>query len=66
VSGSDAFVCDRFQAAFIWPRIANFLMSDPSIEEFVLSHTDSRMLEILGDLLCGKSVIVDELNVSKC
>jgi hypothetical protein len=33
-SGGDAFVCDRFQAAFVSPRLANWLFSDPSIGEF--------------------------------
>jgi hypothetical protein len=63
VSGSDAIVCDQFQAAFISPRVANLLLSDPSIDEFVLRDTDSGSLNILRDMISGVSVIVSERNV---
>jgi hypothetical protein len=62
VSGSDALICDRFQAAFISPRIVNLLASDPSIDEFYFRHADSTAFELLIRLLGGKSVIIDEEN----
>jgi hypothetical protein len=60
VSGSDVFPCDRFQAAFISPCISNYLLSDPSTDEIVLQHTDSRSFHILNAFICGESVILDE------
>jgi hypothetical protein len=62
VSGSDTFPCDRFQAAFISPRIANQLLSDPLTDEILLQHTDSRSFHILREFICGESVILDEEN----
>jgi hypothetical protein len=62
ICGSDTLICDRFQAAFISPRIANCLLSDPSIEEYSMDHTDSRGLEILGKLICGDSISITAAN----
>jgi hypothetical protein len=61
-SNGDAFVCDRFQAAFVSPRVANWLLSDPSIEEYLIHHTDSQGLKILYQLICGESVAISEVN----
>jgi hypothetical protein len=61
-SGGDAFVCDRFQAAFISPRLENWLLNDPSIEEYSIHHMDSRGLEILCKLIYGESVAINEMN----
>jgi hypothetical protein len=64
VNESDSFVCSRFQAAFISPRVATFLLSDPSIDEFSLTHTNSRSFQHLKSLICGESVNIDEENCS--
>jgi hypothetical protein len=60
VSGSDSFVCDRLQAAFISPRIANFLSTDSTIDTFSLTHSDSRSLSFLCELLRGNLILVDD------
>jgi hypothetical protein len=62
ICGSDALVCDRFQAAFVSPRIANCLLSDPSIDEYSMDHTDSGGIEILYKLICGDSVSITATN----
>jgi hypothetical protein len=63
VSGSDVFVCDRLQAAFLSPQIANLLTTDPTFDEFSLNRSDSRSFQILRELLIGCSLIVDENNI---
>jgi hypothetical protein len=41
VIGSDSFYCDRFQAAFLSPLIANALSADPTIDQFVMNISNS-------------------------
>jgi hypothetical protein len=41
VFGSDRFQCDRFQAAFLSPLIANALSVDPTVNEFVFQIQNS-------------------------
>jgi hypothetical protein len=60
--GAETFVCDRFQAAFVSPRIANSMLSDPSLDEFSLTHSDSRSFKILSSLMSGDFAIVEESN----
>jgi hypothetical protein len=60
VSGSNALACDRFQAGFISPRIANLVLSDPTIDEFSIAGVDSIGWEVFHKLVCGQSVFVDE------
>jgi hypothetical protein len=38
VSGSSEICCTKFQAAFISPRISEFLRSDPTIDRFILER----------------------------
>jgi hypothetical protein len=63
VSGVDVFVCDRFQAAFISPQIANLLTNDPTLDEFSLTYSDSSSFELICELIVGSSMIVDEKNI---
>jgi hypothetical protein len=71
VSGSESFVCDRFQAAFISPRIAKLISNDSTIDTFSLTHSDSdsdsdsdsRSFSILCSLLCGDSISIDDENI---
>jgi hypothetical protein len=63
VVGSEAFVCDRFQAAFLSPRIAGAIGSDPTIDEFVLGAGDGRSLGIIRRLVCGENVELDDMTV---
>jgi hypothetical protein len=63
VIGSDSFVCDRFQAAFISPRIASFLSNDSTFDTFSLAHTNSQSFSFLCSLLRGESIFVDEENI---
>jgi uncharacterized protein with ParB-like and HNH nuclease domain len=51
ISGSDKFVCDRFQAMFVSPRIASMVENDWTIDEFILEHVDSSIFETLEELL---------------
>jgi hypothetical protein len=62
VNGSDVFVCDRFQAVFISPRIANFLTNVVAIDEFLRNYSDSRSFSfsIIYELMIGCSIVVDE------
>jgi hypothetical protein len=62
VCGSDALICDRFQAAFLSPRISSSVLNDPTIEEWTFDHTDSRSFEILCKLIRGDAVVIDEEN----
>jgi hypothetical protein len=64
ISGSDIFLCDRFQAAFISPRIANLLTNDSTIDEFSLNYSDSRSFSIIYELMIGSSIVVDEKNLN--
>jgi hypothetical protein len=63
VSGSDSFFCDRFQAAFLSPRVASLLLSDPTIDSFTLIHADCRSFELIDKMIVGDSVFVNEMNV---
>jgi hypothetical protein len=63
VSGSDSFVCNRFQAAFISPRIANLLSNDSTIDAFSLTHTDSHTFSFLCSLVRGDSIFIDDENI---
>jgi hypothetical protein len=63
VCGSDTLVCDRFQAVFVSPRLADSLLSDPSIDEYLMDDTDSGGFKILSKLICGDSVVITEENV---
>jgi hypothetical protein len=63
VNGSDVFVCDRLQAAFISPLIANLLTIDPTLDEFSLNCSDSRSFQMIHQLIVGCSLIVDENNI---
>jgi hypothetical protein len=63
VSGSDSFVCDRMQAAFISPRIATFLSTDLTIDTFSLTHSDPRSFSILCSLVRGESIFVEKENI---
>jgi hypothetical protein len=63
ISGSDTFVCDRFQAMFVSPRIATLIETDPTIDEFSLDHANSRSFETLEQLICGDVIVVNETKV---
>jgi hypothetical protein len=78
VSGSNAFVCDRFQAGFLSPRVTNLILNDPTIEEFSLensisissssssseSESESKAkIEMIERLLNSESLIVDDKNI---
>jgi hypothetical protein len=63
LSGSDTFVCDRFQAMFVSPRIANLVENDCTIDEFVLGHPDSKSFEILEHLICGEVILADDNSI---
>jgi hypothetical protein len=63
VSGSDSFVCDRFQAAFISPRILKMLLNDATIDMISFSHTDSGSFEFLDEMIRGNSIFVNEDNI---
>jgi hypothetical protein len=63
VSGSDVFVCDRFQAALISPQIANLLTNDPTFDEFSLKCSEPRSLELIYELIIDSSMIVDKKNI---
>jgi hypothetical protein len=64
VSGSDSFVCDRFEAAFISPVISNLISNDATIDTFSFTHADSRSFSFVCQLLRGESIFVDEANLS--
>jgi hypothetical protein len=63
VSGSESFVCDRFQAVFVSPRIANMILNDPTLEEFILEHADSRSFPLIQQLICGSGIVIDDRNI---
>jgi hypothetical protein len=63
VSGSDVIVCDRFQAAFVSPRVANSLQFDPTLDEFSLNCADSRSFKLICELIVGESINIDENNI---
>jgi hypothetical protein len=63
VSGSDALLCDKFQAAFISPRIANSILTDPTIDEMMIENATSRTFELLSRLICGEGLVIDDGNV---
>jgi hypothetical protein len=66
VSGSNAFVCDRFQAGFLSPRVTKLILTDPTIEEFSLQDSDSKSkckIDMIESLLNSESLIVDEKNI---
>jgi hypothetical protein len=63
ISGSDVFVCDRFQAAFISPRVSRLISTDPVIDNFSLEHADSRSFDLIRQLTCGEPIFVDERNI---
>jgi hypothetical protein len=66
VIGSAHLPCDRFQAAYLSPVVANALLNDPTIDEFVIknsdsdSDSDSRLLDLVRDLILGEAIIVEE------
>jgi hypothetical protein len=60
--GSDEFVCDRFQAAFVSSRVAKLMLNDPSIDEYLIAGTDSKVLTILCELICCESVSINDEN----
>jgi hypothetical protein len=60
---STPFVCDRFQAAFLSPRVAQALLTDPTTDEFLLDHPHSDSFDILSHLICGDSVVIDDSNL---
>jgi hypothetical protein len=64
LSGSDTFVCDRFQAMFVSPRIAKLIENDCTIDEFILDHANSESFEILEHLICGETILANN-NSSK-
>jgi hypothetical protein len=41
VSGSNAILCDRFEAGFLSPRVTILILNHPTIEEFSLQDSDS-------------------------
>jgi hypothetical protein len=63
VSGSNVLVCDRFQAAFISPRVARLIATDPLIEDFSIESADSRSFDCIRQLICGEAIVVDESNI---
>jgi hypothetical protein len=60
ISGSDVFVCDRFQAMFISPRIISLIENDSTIDEFILDHADCESFKTLEQLICGETIHADE------
>jgi hypothetical protein len=77
--GSDQFHCDRFQAAFMSPLIANALSADPTVSEFVfqISNSDSEIhidsvstfvsnsIAMLERLICGEAVQLSDSQFSE-
>jgi hypothetical protein len=63
VSGSNSFICNRFQAAFISPRIAKLLSNDSTTDTFSLTHSDSRSFSFLRALIRGDSIFFDNENI---
>jgi hypothetical protein len=64
VSGSAELVCDRFQAAFVSPRICQMIMNDHTTNEFVLNEANSNSLEFLGQLIVGADINVSESDLA--
>jgi hypothetical protein len=62
VSGSDSFVCDRFQAAFLSPYVANLLSNDPTIDQFSLTHAELRSFSLIEELIVCNPIVIDEDN----
>jgi hypothetical protein len=62
VSGSESFICDRFQAAFLSPHISSLLLNDATIDTFSLTHADSRSFEVISGLICGETIVIDDGN----
>jgi hypothetical protein len=56
ISGADIFLCDRFQATFVSPRITELLELDSTVSEFILEHANSQSFEILENLICGETI----------
>jgi hypothetical protein len=63
VSGSESFICDRFQAIFISPRIGKLILNDTTVDEFTIEHTDSRSFEFVRKLICGSEIEIGDENI---
>jgi hypothetical protein len=68
VSGSNAIVCDRFEAGFLSPRVTKLILTDPTIEEFSLQDSDSdskskAKIEMIEQLMNSETLIVDAKNI---
>jgi tyrosine-protein phosphatase YwqE len=62
ISGSDTFICDRFQAMFVSPRVARLIDSDYTIVEFIFDHANSESFEILANLIWGDAIEMNEFS----
>jgi hypothetical protein len=60
VCGSTELRCDRFQAAFVCPRVCLEVASDVTMQEFRLDGADPHSLEMLRDMIVGEDLVVSE------
>jgi hypothetical protein len=72
--GSNTLTCDRFQAAFLSPRVSRALVADPTVDRFVIDvpectemygSGDSDLLSLLENLISGHGIIVGERDLKR-